>query len=89
VRAALSGGGLTMTSFPVCNKTSLSRKPCIPDIKLLWNAIIVCHYKTFNVALKLAFVKYNFENGLRFKAAGKERGGEVPKYSAIIINKNQ
>jgi len=25
------GGGLTMTSCPVGNKTSLSRKPCIAD----------------------------------------------------------
>jgi len=33
------GGGLTMTSYPVGNKTSLSRKPCIADKKLLWNAI--------------------------------------------------
>jgi len=33
------GGEITLTSFPVCNKTSLSRKPCIPDKKLLWNAI--------------------------------------------------
>jgi len=30
---------ITMTSYPACNKTSLSNKPCIPDIKLLWNAI--------------------------------------------------
>jgi len=28
-----------MTSYPVCNKTSLSRKTCIPDKKLLCNAI--------------------------------------------------
>jgi len=25
------GGGVTMTSYPVGNKTSLSRKPCIAD----------------------------------------------------------
>jgi len=30
---------LTMTSYPVSNKTSLSRKPCILDTKLVWNAI--------------------------------------------------
>jgi len=30
---------ITMTSYPVCNETSLSRKPCIPDEKLLWNAM--------------------------------------------------
>jgi len=33
------GGEITMTSYPVWNKASLSRKPCIPDKKLLWNAI--------------------------------------------------
>jgi len=33
------GGEITMTSYPVGNKTSLSQKPCIPDKKLLWNAI--------------------------------------------------
>jgi len=33
------GGGLTMTSYPVGNKTSLSRKPYIPDKHFLWNAI--------------------------------------------------
>jgi len=26
-------------AIKACNKTSLSRKPCIPDEKLLWNAI--------------------------------------------------
>jgi len=33
------GGEIAMTSYPVGNKTSLSRKPCIPDKKLLWKAI--------------------------------------------------
>jgi len=33
---------------------------------------IVCHYETFNVALKLA-AKYNLKNGLHFKA-GVRRG---------------
>jgi len=32
-------GEITMTSCPPCNKTSLSRKPCIPDIKLIWNTM--------------------------------------------------
>jgi len=32
-------GEFTMTSYPPWNKTSLSRKPCIPDNKLLWNTI--------------------------------------------------
>jgi len=38
-REAQPGGGLTTTSYPVGNKTSLSRKPCIEDKKLLWNVI--------------------------------------------------
>jgi len=32
-------GEITLTSYPACNKTSLSRKACIPDKKLLWIAI--------------------------------------------------
>jgi len=35
-----------MTSYPIGNKTSLSRKPCIPDKKLLLNSISsfgICH----------------------------------------------
>jgi len=30
------GSKITMTSYPACNKTSLSRKPCIRDKNLLW-----------------------------------------------------
>jgi len=33
------GGEITMTSYPPCNKTSLSQKPSIPDKKLIWNTI--------------------------------------------------
>jgi len=29
-----------MTSYPACNKISLSRKPCIADKKLLWITIM-------------------------------------------------
>jgi len=36
---ALPSGETTMTSYPPCNKTSLSRKPCIPDKWLRWNTI--------------------------------------------------
>jgi len=32
-------GEITMTSYPVDNETPLSRKPCIPDKKLLWITI--------------------------------------------------
>jgi len=31
---ALASGEITMTSYPPCNKTSLYRKPCIPDKKV-------------------------------------------------------
>jgi len=40
VRSAPSGVGLAMTSYPVGIKTSLSRKPCIADKKLLLNTFI-------------------------------------------------
>jgi len=33
------GGEITMASYPACNKTLFSRKPCIEDKTLLWNAI--------------------------------------------------
>jgi len=36
---APSTGKITVTSYPVGNETSLSRKPCIPDEKLLRNTI--------------------------------------------------
>jgi len=32
-------GWITMKSYPTCNKTSLSQKPCITYKKLLWNTI--------------------------------------------------
>jgi len=40
VQAAFPGGGLTMTFFPVGNKTSLSWKPGIADKTLLWITIL-------------------------------------------------
>jgi len=36
---ALPSGEITMTSYPPCNKTSLSWKPCILYEKLIWNSI--------------------------------------------------
>jgi len=36
---SVPSGGLTLTSCPVGNKTLLSRKPSIPDTKLLLNAM--------------------------------------------------
>jgi len=38
-REAPPGGEIMMTSYPAGNKTSLYRKPCIPDTKLLWNTM--------------------------------------------------
>jgi len=38
-REATPRGEITMTSYPVGDKTSLFRKPCIPDKQLLWNAM--------------------------------------------------
>jgi len=38
-RAGPPSGEITMTSYPVGNKTSLSRKPCIADKRLLWNVM--------------------------------------------------
>jgi len=46
---ALPSGEITMTSYPPCNKTSLSRKPCIPDKKLIWNTISVSHGCSFRI----------------------------------------
>jgi len=40
VCAAFPGGGLTMKSCPVGNKTSISQKPCIADKKSLWITIM-------------------------------------------------
>jgi len=36
---APSDGEITMTLYAACNEASLSRKPCIADTNLLWNAI--------------------------------------------------
>jgi len=55
VRAASPGRGLTMTSYPVCNKTSLSRTPCIADKKLLWNAIMKSWSLFQNPSCKIAW----------------------------------
>jgi len=38
LRGALTAGGLTMTSYPVGNKTWLSRKLCMAAKMLLWNS---------------------------------------------------
>jgi len=38
-RKAPPGGEIMMLSYSAGNKTSLYRKPCIPDKKLLWNTV--------------------------------------------------
>jgi len=40
ITEAPPGGEIIMTSYPACNKTSLSQKPCIADKKLLWIPIM-------------------------------------------------
>jgi len=39
-------GKITMTSYPVGNETSLSRKPCVPDEKFIWT-LSVSHGRSF------------------------------------------
>jgi len=48
VRAALSGGGLTMTSYPACNKTSFSLKPYISD-KSYYRSLSKSHGRSFRI----------------------------------------
>jgi len=55
VRAALPSGQLKMTSYPAGNKTSLSRKPCIADKKLLWITIRKSWSLFQNLSWKIAW----------------------------------
>jgi len=41
-------GEITMTSFPVGNETSLSRKPCIPD-KSSYGTLSGSHGRSFRI----------------------------------------
>jgi len=52
VRAAPPGGEITMTSYPVGNKTSLSRKQSIADKKVTMD-----HYQEVKVALSESVFK--------------------------------
>jgi len=52
---ALPGREITMTSYPACNKTSLSRKRCIADKKLLWFAIRKSWSLFQNLSWKIAW----------------------------------
>jgi len=69
VRAALPGGGMTIKSCPVGNKTLSSRKPCIADKKLQWIPIMKSwslrnfYKKTANINLK-TYQYINVANGL-------------------------
>jgi len=49
LRAALPGGEITMTSYPACNKTSLSRKPFIPQIKSYYGTLLINHGRSFSL----------------------------------------
>jgi len=54
-------GGLTKTSCPIDNRTSLSRKLCITAEKLLWNAIMkswsfrICYEKSWEAPIVREF----------------------------------
>jgi len=39
------GVDITMTSYPACNKSTFSRKPCIADKKLLLTLSFIIHHK--------------------------------------------
>jgi len=43
---------------------------------------IVCHYETFNVALKLAFGEVISKTDSASKLRARRREGEIPKYTA-------
>jgi len=43
------GGKLTMTSYPACNKTSLSRKPYIPDKIFYHGTLSGGHGRSFRI----------------------------------------
>jgi len=65
------GGKITMSSCPIGNKTSLSRKPCIADKKLLWITIMKSwslsnffYKKTANIYF-LNLSVYSVVNGVR------------------------
>jgi len=62
-----------MTSYPVCNKTSLSRKPYIPDRKVLRNAI----RKSWSL----------FQNSL-WKLVWTDPSGEITMTSYPACNKS-
>jgi len=64
---------ITLTSYPACNKTSLSRKPCIPVKKLLWNTI----RKSYSCSFRMRHVK----------SPEAPHGGEITMTSFPAYNK--
>jgi len=73
LRAVPPSGEIPMTSYPVGNETSLSRKPCIPDEKLLWNAIrkswsLFLNFATMMVALSESIIKICLKRPLAKKS---------------------
>jgi len=54
-REASPGVEIMMTSYPAWNKTSLSRKSCIADKELLWNAIRKSKSLFQNTSCKIAW----------------------------------
>jgi len=51
-RGAPPGGEITMKSYPACNKTSLSRKPRIPDKKRYYGTLSGNHDRSFIIRHK-------------------------------------
>jgi len=49
VHTVFPGERLTMTSYTVGNKTSLSWKPCIVDKKLLYGSLSGSHSRSFRI----------------------------------------
>jgi len=45
-------GEITITSYPTCNKTSLSRKPCILE-KRYYGTLSVSHVRSFRIVMKI------------------------------------
>jgi len=78
VRTAPPGGGRTMTSYPVGNKTSLYREPCIADKKLLWITIRKTWSLYQNLSWKIAWSLVSFSRVVQIK---KKRTPNLSKTS--------
>jgi len=58
-REVISGGEITMTSYPAGNKTLLSRKPCIADKK-----VTMQRYQEFMIALSKSVMRKGVQRPL-------------------------